>query len=672
MGLRYRIPFKDFGNNEYVVEVYREDYQGTATELRGATSCFVVSGSDEDFIYTPIRTTTATINVLDSELLLDLYSINNQYAPVKLYKNGSLEWTGYIKPEQFTQPYTPTPQSIGVECVSAISTLENIEYKPFSVSGNVTLWELIKTLVNKAKGGYKGIYIPNVYGNTSAVDIEVLKEITLIENNFKSEEMNCLEVMEAVCKFLNWTLFDMGGYLYFVDSDWQGEYRLYNEAMTSYSTVQGNSVVVQDVGFNGSGSNTLDVVHGYNKASVKALNHVFDEPVKDEPYDILTPIVHDYLVKAYKDKDEYHAVRKQFLKPMFWRLFQYKDGLTGETYSREEVEQMGLSRLNNLLGALMLKEADYKCKSLSNTAPADDVKEFDYVDSVQIRVGETSDAGLNLMGLSPAIMMEGEYAVYADCAISIDGTIDGYFDDDMVKIENGFFNHVINIAVECGGKYYNGTSWVDSYASFPIELDDNGKIKSNKNPYTPYKDLNGYIIPMDFFVGKPVITIFCPVWFTSDGTHNITGTKIRNLKFGYSKKDGVVEEGENGDRVYENVVNEAYMSACDEIEFDISSYNNDGATYSKALLGDGWLTNNLYCKVVDAMIRPEELLIRRIVNRYSETKVKLTESLKMTGEITPLTSVYDRSMVNKRFKVTSGEWDYQQNKLVVQIQEDAE
>ena len=133
-----------------------------------------------------------------------------------------------------------------------------------------------------------------------------------------------------------------------------------------------------------------------------------------------------------------------------------------------------------------------------------------------------------------------------------------------------------------------------------------------------------------------------------------------------------MENSEKRDRVYENVVNEAYMSACDEIEFDISSYNNDGATYSKALLGEGWLTNNLYCKVVDAMIRPEELLIRRIVNRYSETKVKLTESLKMTGEITPLTTVYDRSMVNKRFKVTSGEWDYQQNKLVVQIQEDAE
>ena len=66
-------------------------------------------------------------------------------------------------------------------------------------------------------------------------------------------------------------------------------------------------------------------------------------------------------------------------------------------------------------------------------------------------------------------------------------------------------------------------------------------------------------------------------------------------KFGYAKKDGVVEEGADGDRVYENIVNEAYMSECEEIEFEISSYNADGATYSKALLGGGFLTNNLYC-----------------------------------------------------------------------------
>ena len=672
MGLRYSIPFKDYKNNSYVVEVHRKDYEGVVTELTGAVSCFVVSGTDEDFVYTPIRTSTATIHVLDSELLLDLYSINNQYAPVRLYKNGVLEWTGYIKPEQFTQPYVPTPQDISVECVSAVATLEHIEYNPQSLTGTITVWELIKKLVGLCNAGYKGVYIPFVYGSTPDMSTNVLNEITLIENNFKQEEMNCLEVLEAVCKFLNWTVFELGGNLYFVDADWKGEYRVYDEALLNYTSIEGSDVLLQNVGYNGSDGNTLDVVPGYNKASVKALNHVFDEPVKDEPYDILEPVVNDYLVKTYSGSDGAHAVRKQFLKPMFWRLFQYKNGLTGETYDKEEVYRMSLSNLNNLLGALMLKEADYKCVSSSDTTPAEGVNEFNYVDSVQIRIGSTMDAGLNTMGLNPAIMVECEFAVYADCAISIEGTVDGFFDDDMLKPGSGFFNHLLNVSVECGGMYYNGSAWVNSYASIAIELEDSGAIKSNKTPYTPYKDLNGYIIPMDFFVGKPVITIFCPAWGTSDATHNITGTKIRNLKFGYAKKDGAVEEGENGDRVYENIVNEAYMSECDEIEFDISSYNKDGASYSKALMNGRWLTNNLYSAVVKTTIRPEELLIRRIVNRYSVTKIKLTEAIQMTDVVTPLSILTERTQPGKTFRMTSGEWDYEQGRLTIQIQEDTE
>ena len=226
------------------------------------------------------------------------------------------------------------------------------------------------------------------------------------------------------------------------------------------------------------------------------------------------------------------------------------------------------------------------------------------------------------------------------------------------------------IEVSCGSKWYDGTTWVDVYTIFYAEVDDTGKIKSNRTPYTPYKDISGYVIPMDFFIGQPIISIFTPVWLNNDGTGVNTGIKIRNIKYGYAKKEGVVEEGENGDRVYENIVNESYMSEAEEIEFDISSYNKDGASFSKAILNGRWLTNNLYCAVVDEMIRPEELMIRRIVNRYGVTKIKLTEALWMTDAITPISILTERTQSGKTFRMTSGSWDYEQGKLTVQIQED--
>ena len=163
MALRYYIPFADNLGNKYRVEIHREDYAGEAKELTGAPSCFVVSGTDEDFIYTPMRPSSATISVLDSDLLLDLYSINNQYAPVKLFKNDVLEWTGYIKPEQFTQPYVPVGSNISVECVCALSTLENVVYEKQTDNGFISLWELMKDAISKAKGGYKSVFIPWVY-----------------------------------------------------------------------------------------------------------------------------------------------------------------------------------------------------------------------------------------------------------------------------------------------------------------------------------------------------------------------------------------------------------------------------------------------------------------------------------------------------------------------------
>ena len=175
---------------------------------------------------------------------------------------------------------------------------------------------------------------------------------------------------------------------------------------------------------------------------------------------------------------------------------------------------------------------------------------------------------------------------------------------------------------------------------------------------------------MDFFIGEPIITIMAPQWMESGDVRYYPGVKIRNLKFGYANKDGVVEEGENGDRVYENIVNESYMSEADEIEFDISSYNKDGASFSKAILNGRWLTNNIYCKVVEEMIRPEELMIRRIVNRYGVTKIKLTEAIWMTDAITPITVLTERTQPGKTFRMTGGSWDYEQGKLTVQIQED--
>lgn len=673
MGLRYRIPFRDCKNTSYEVRIYRNGYTGEVKELTGAPSCFVVSGTDEDFIYTPVRTSTATISVLDSDLLLDLYSINNQYAPVKFYKDGVLEWTGYIKPEQFTQPYVPNIESISVECVSALATLEHIEYKTQNKSGYITMMELIRYIISSANGEYRGVYLPWVYGSSSEMNGNVFEEIILCEENFTSEEMNLLEVLEAVCKFLNWTVYDIKGHLYFVDADWKGAYRVYDEALTNYTNANGNEVFVQSVGFNGSGSNTLDIVHGYNKASVKSINNVFDEVIQEEPFDLLE-VVQTWEYEEGNFEDARRAVRR-FKKPMLWEMFYYDQQLNPITF--EQATQMDMN--SEVVGCVELTENGYRVTE-SNGEWVPKETDFEWEDFLKVRY----DVFHSLFGKNDrykAFTVKGVNSVWKDGAFGLDMSLRYTTGSEMVETAGTLINTDLYFMLRIGDKYWNGTSWVDEYSKFRVGYNVNTgrgfqNIPSNKNANMPYKGLRGHVIelPNDIVLkGDLEFTMFinCPATIDLAG-NEMSGYFIKDFTLNYVKKDGVNDEGENGDRVYENIVNETYMSEAEEIEFEIGSYNNDGATYSKALLGNGFLTNNLYCKVVEEMIRPEELMIRRIVNRYGVTKIKLTEALWMTDAITPITILTERTQPGKHFRMTSGTWDYEQCRLTVQIQEDAE
>lgn len=670
--MRYRVPFRDVRNNRYEVEVYRNGYTGAAEELTGGVSCFTVSGTDDEFVYTPVRTSTATLRVTGDRMLTDLYSINNQYAKVQLIKNGTLEWTGYVKPEQYTQPYTNAAGSVEVECVCALATLENMVYEEAEAGGYISVMSLLRHLVAKTNGGYRGVYVAHVYGKNSTMTGNVLDDIRVCEENFISEEMTLMEVLEAVCKFLGWTAWDMGGYLWLADADWRGDYRLYDEGLTAYETVRGNEVTVQDVGYNGSDGNTLDVVHGYNRASVKSVNNVFDDPVEDEPFDALKLLNKGQeptkVTGIYKEGDEYRAVRKKFLRPMLWELTAWKGDNT--KYTTGELAELTGAELNEVTGALLVSEADYACKGKDDTTAADGVTSFTDTDTIQIRVGAQSAALPPQLVAKDVLVMEGKNAVYADCALSVDCTMEGYLDAGMYE-PGKCGNKKLMLRVECDGKWYDGSKWASEYTTLSLDVDDTGKIKSNKTPYTPY-ELSGYIIPMDFFVGRPKITIVSPTWMTEDLTHYATGVKIRNLSFGYAKREDEDTDGEDGDRVYENTVNEAYMSEAEEITFEIGSYNADGATYSKALLSAGWVTDNLYCAIAGRAVRPEEMMIRRIVNRYGETKIKLTEAIRMTSAITPLTVLRERTQAGKTFRLISGEWDYEQDRLRVIMEEDTE
>ena len=186
-------------------------------------------------------------------------------------------------------------------------------------------------------------------------------------------------------------------------------------------------------------------------------------------------------------------------------------------------------------------------------------------------------------------------------------------------------------------------------------------MKDTKVLEMPYNGLAGN----EILTGELELVIYSSYTYVFGAETNLHefGFFLKGLKFIYQEADFTDTAKGNSDRYYENVLNEDYINELDEIEFKISSYNNDGAWYSKVMLGDKYLEDNLYSAIEEKMIRPEEQLIRRIINRYSDTHIKLTQEIQEVSELTPITRLSDNFMVGKVFINTGGTIDYKQGKF---------
>ena len=214
--LKYTVPFISVDGQNYEVRIYDDGGNSTPTELVGGTPPFKVDINDDDFIYTPTRFSGATLKLYGNDYLQDLFSTQYQKYKVNLYKDDSVVWTGFITPDLYSQDYENEYFELEIECISALSTLEYID---FSYKENtITFEDLIKKCISESKGDYKAVYIPNTYTTS-------LNGISVSCANFVDEDgkyMSLKECLEELCKFLNWTCTEYNGNVYFIDPDYIG------------------------------------------------------------------------------------------------------------------------------------------------------------------------------------------------------------------------------------------------------------------------------------------------------------------------------------------------------------------------------------------------------------------------------------------------------------------
>ena len=674
------MPFTNVDGEALTVQILEDGGTGSPVELTGGTPPFIVDVNDEDFLYTPTRFSGATLKLVGSDYLQKLFSTQYQKFKVNLVKAGSVIWTGFITPELYSQDYDNSLFELEIECISALSTLEYIDFK--QEGATVSLLGIIKKCITESKGDFRAVYIPNVY--TSSLDGITVSTANFIDEDGKA--MTLKECLEEVCKFLNWTVTEYDGCIYFIDMDYiKAGKTSYTNILTSTTTTLSSTINLRDIPSKGN-SNLLSILGGYNKAIVIDSDYEVDS-------DILYPELElnlsgGELFKFEKTKDD-TIYNKEYYNSNL-ELFNYV--LSNNSYTTYDKP---FNTDKQSAGAVAMRKTSYgktealskyswqemieiKQKSaiiLDNSAPYYLYKDI-YYNGEEIK---NDPFILNY----PAIKCKGNELSYLvfDPDIKLCINFDIYLTTDKDGFEGDFKptgltsvpKLFIPMQLRIGDHYYNGSSWVtDSNTIFKVSTTATPnnyvntwlQVYNYNDPELNVPDLNGYIVSFkSITTGDIELTIYNPAinpYSTPVFENPIESFFIRNIEISTQRVNASKSDSTKQDTKYENVVNEGFINALDDIEFKITSKNESELSYSKAMDGNSILdvlTNN----IDNNSEKPEKLLIQRIINQYKQPKIKLVQVIK--PDILPYSKVTDSYLSGKQFVFTGGRINYEDNSI---------
>lgn len=665
---KYYTEFKDINEKTYRIEIKQDNYSGTATELVCTSSPFIVEYKVSGMLYEPSRFSTAKLTLFTSDYLSELFTTSYQQLKINLLKDGSVVWTGFINPEIYTQDYSSVNFSLDIECISALASLEYINY---SLSGTtVSFLDIITHCVVASKGDYNNVFIPHAYQ-------EPLNNLLISNSNFFDEDqkpMKLKEAIEEVCKFLNWTITEKDGNIYFLDADYikkgQTEYIKYDNLMLNPVLVNlSNSVIdlvnlVNDKSVNV--DNTISLEGGFNKINIIASDYEVDKNTLYPELD--TDVLEKQSTKLLDntlDNKTYSYIKYYYNSNVFDLKLYQKSGTTFVTAPYD-------TNANNRAGAILVKRTSYETNNKPNKLTYEDVIQVKLYDLEDTSLLLDADAFKNLEVIK--VRNRGITTVFdKDIKLAINFQVQ-YFDkndgfvkytstnkDDLISHEVDKLDFLIPVQLRCGDYYYNGVSWQTGSTFFRLQTDiDFNKHFTydwlnckNTNDFTlGVNELEGFIVDFDNTIVGDLELIFLPP-YNKDTRYNHRYVFFKNITIKSQRVNYSIIQ-EKKDTKYENVVNQDFINEFKDIEFRITSKNDSNLSLSKVIYNNDLL--DTLTTYDNKQVKPETYLIERFINQYQKPKIRLTQSVE--ENIQPYKLLYD-SYLNSNFIIQGEDIDYQ-------------
>jgi len=220
----YSLSYGDhWGFNTWVAEIWSRATNNNPTiDIKGAASPIVINTRTVDDLFSPVVIKEAVFEVVSETDLYfkDFFTADQGDWILKLYKNGSLYWTGQNVTESYSEPYLITPYKSQIK-FSDLGDLDFLYFQPSATTfytGYKSLSEIMFLCTNKLSYQLDAIELINVI-NTEGWNNATVTNKSCLANTFldasvfmdykdnKEQAITCMEVLRRVFYSLGCRIF---------------------------------------------------------------------------------------------------------------------------------------------------------------------------------------------------------------------------------------------------------------------------------------------------------------------------------------------------------------------------------------------------------------------------------------------------------------------------------
>lgn len=537
----YHSTFKDIDDNNISIEIYKNTNESVVSkELLLSSEAISIEYSSDD-IFQPTKLSSASINVLTSEILLDLYTSKLNEITCKIYKNGSLFWFGFLSPNLYSSDYIDEVNTLTIQFIDTLSQLEYMKYSPLDVVDKkvniASFKDIIYSILNKidTEKIIRNIYVSNsiqVFDNN-----DILNNIYSQERNFFDEDNEpetSKKVIQEIVKYLSMTVMQWGDSYYFLDynsiSNNNNKFVKYDRINNTVETVNLdiNTINVNESIYESNCSISLDDT--YNKITViansNAISTLLPDAINDDE-DIVNQNEdpNKYYTKIENINNEEHTLLSAYFKSKinwdYQKPYYLNVGFVDETTN---------SNIDSITtGVFWQKVESYKNKD-GEPSSIDWKTYLSFIDNEDFL--DLYPPYLKLKNKELNIFKGGYFIANLKFKLSTHNKAHEVLKSSDEKYSNtkfgaGFDNTMIPCKLSIGNKYfYDGEKWV-SYEDYNLKI-ERGYYNNVKGPNT-FPDAYWYRYYDEYGYQR----------FTTESEWNALSSGIKKDKGGYSNKNKV-------------------------------------------------------------------------------------------------------------------------------------